>query len=690
MDSNALKISYVMGQMRCQFTASQLQPLVDHYTGQQIMKGELAVWMPAPPLELNLRDLKNPQQLSSTDIESILNTNPESPNIMIFIHGYNIGLGDPGRVLLTHSKTSSTCQQVEYGGLNKQFDCAQDDLYYAADVATVYRSAAQIQQQFGAAVDALDITDDRLNGSGAHNWWRHMEYNLNKAAGFERFDYHFQDGMPQYTRILNIAWAGDPISALDYMAVEPIAAQTAEALLKTVIQLKEQHIEINIIAHSAGNIVLIKLMELLGREAQYHNSLHHVFMWQAAIPDNALSPDVAQHDQSLSQFWHTSHAYLSACKIHVLYSCHDNILGPVALNDVGIKDLHFAEKWHTAGGGKTMAATALSLEIIDQELGVPNALKSCYNVAHLFHAPFNAILFNSELRHALYKSWYAHYGRQLDPQQYHPTLEQQIAYISQHDVKSFNDIALFVSLYSAIIHDGISAFLINMQNDTRLASFLETLPPDEAQYMMLSLMEAAQSDINYDDWLAVYQSLKSYAHHYISFKYLLRLWETVIHHSQHWLKSGLHDLHTYLQSLTHDMVLHAPRYYIEKHIEINNDAWHYLLAKFHHHQHGNTLSCREQGYRLAQRGSEVAAFVITMLNAPGNEPRPAMGYSGVDHADRALRQLVASGKITCTDQSQFLFHHSAMKMTNFNDDVFKKVYQQVIMNAEGIHFGVWR
>ena len=458
MDDHALKISYVMGQMRCQLVAQQLQPIINHYTGQQSLSGRLNVWMPPPPLVLNLRDLQQPQQLSATDLQTILQSYPQHPSVMIFIHGYNVGLGDPGHVLLTHSKMSSTCQQVEYQGLNHQFNTLKDDLYFADQEATVCRLLTHQRQQFGAALDKLNLSDDCLNGSGAQNWWRRMEYNLNKAAGFKSFNYLFQAHQPQYTRILNIAWAGDPVSPLDYMAVEPIAGKTADALLPTIIQLIEHHIEINIIAHSAGNIVLIKLMELLGRQSQYQNCLNHVFMWQPAIPDNVLSPDAALNDDSLTGFWQTSHAYLSTRKIHVLYSHHDNILGPVPLKLDGSKDLRLHEKWQTRGGGKGMAITALSLELIDQQLGVPNALKSCYHVAHLFHTPFNVLLFNSEVRQEVYAMWYAKQGSHLDHNSYFPTLSEQVDYVRHHYKKSFNDISLFVSLYSAIIHDGVAAF----------------------------------------------------------------------------------------------------------------------------------------------------------------------------------------------------------------------------------------
>ena len=675
-----------MGQLRCQVPSSSLKPILNHLTGEQVICGELDFWFPAPPLELNLRDLNHPAVISDVAISQIKAAYPQQPNVMLFIHGYNVGLGDPGKVLLTTSTTSSTSQQVEYHGLDHQFNPRRDTLYFSATPATICRLPQQLRQQFGVAVDHLDITDDRINGTAAQNWWRHMEYNLNKAAGFNGFDYHHQPHQPQYTRMLNVAWAGDPISPLDYMEVEPIAEQTAQHLLLSILKLAQQQIEINVIAHSAGNIVLIKLMELLGREHKTY--LNHVFMWQPAMPDNVLSPRAASQDDSLTGFWDTGRAYLSAQQIHVFYSHHDNVLGPIPLGGNGKKQLHFKEKWHTPGGGKAMAITALSLKLVDEQLGVPNALKSCYHVAHLFHAPFNALLYNRELRLSLYSRWYDKYHSQLAPQAYYRDLHDQIVYVRQHYYRAFNDLALFISLYSAIKHDGVMSFLINLKNDKRLAEFLLTLPPRLAQHVAHNVAQAAMTVIDYDDWTSVFHRLSTLAEQMLSYTYLKQLWETVLHHSRHWLNISIHDFKDYMCAYTHDLLLHHPLYFIDKHIQINMAAWTYLQQHFHQ-QPQKKIASSQQGYALAQRGAEVAAFVITILNAPGTEPRPAMGYSGVDQHDSAMVSLIDSGKISCVDQSDFLWHHSAMKITNFSDSVFKNIYQAQIMAAEGLHFGAW-
>jgi hypothetical protein len=161
-----------------------------------------------------------------------------------------------------------------------------------------------------------------------------MEYNLNKAAGFKGFDYFYDGDKPQYTRMVHINWMGNPSNPADYIAVEPIATITAKGMVPLIKQLKEAGIKINVIAHSAGNIVLVQLMNELGKlsnEPYFDN----VFLWEAAIPDTALSPDADKLDKSLSQRWHTQHAYQAAKHIHVLYSHHDSVLGPVPVTVYG-------------------------------------------------------------------------------------------------------------------------------------------------------------------------------------------------------------------------------------------------------------------------------------------------------------------------------------------------------------------
>ncbi|PHQ81193.1 MAG: hypothetical protein COB66_02910 [Coxiella sp. (in: Bacteria)] len=725
MEQPSINLTYVMGQLNVQFTSQQLAHITNHYTGQQARLGRINLWTPPQPLTLNLRfnqasdcpykpvtpadhhwlknqltevglffddglcDLEDNTQLLLSDAQlQQIKASSKEPNVTLFIHGYNVGWGEYGKQLYTSSQSASTSQQVAYQPGNKTaFNPQSDILYFSTEAATIYRNVTHQYKQFSTAAHALRLNDDRLNGEGAHNWWLHMEYNLNRAAGFNGFDYLFQKNKPHYTRILNVAWSGDPVSALDYMAIEPMADITARALLPALVQLHEQHIQINIIAHSAGNIVLLKVMEVLGKEPRYHNLLNHVFMWQAAMPNNVLSPNAQHEDDSLTGFWRTPHAYLSARKIHVLYSQHDNILGPIPFKVDGTKDKRLYDKWRTPGGGKGMALAALSLDIIDQKLGVPNALRSGYHVAHLFHVPFSALLYDAALRNALYEKWVTKYAHRLDNAHHCATLSDQVGVIQQEYHQTFQGLALFISLFSAIKHDGMLAFLANLKNDQRLAQFLVTLPALLAQQLMTHITHAARVTIDHQDWQRIYSGLSHYAQTHLSFSYLKSLWNVMMQGQGHWLQHSISDIKKFLFSKMHDMLLPYPYQIFMKNTQLQYYVFCELIRYYqqHHVVHQESLSVR--GAALARRGSEVAAFMITVLNTPGAEPRPALGYSGIDASDVALNRLVEQGKIITVDQSDYLLHHSAMKVSDFKNPVFRRVYQGVIMQADGMHFG---
>lgn len=677
-----------MGQQRLQLSPDALTSRIDPYTQQSVLTGCVDVWMPDPPLTLNLRDLKQVGCLSEQQLNCIKQTHPESPNVLLFVHGYNVGLGAYGKVLYTDDRKSSTCQQVEFSNGEMQFlDDQVGSLYFSEQDATIYRSIHQ-QQHFARALSDLAINDDSLNGDGAHNWWLHMEYNLNKAAGFRGFDYWYQSQQPQYTRIVNIAWSGDPASPLDYMAVEPIAAATAEHLQHIIEQLLAHQIEINVVAHSAGNIVVLKLMQLLGMQQRYQQCLNRVFMWQPAMPNNVLSPAANREDDSLTGFWRTQQAHLSARKIYVLYSHHDNILGPIPLTLQGQKEARLHEKWRTPGGGKGMAITALSLDIIDQQLGVPNALKSCYHMAHLFHAPFNTLLFDDDFRETLYADWYRQYAAHLSRTTHCSDLADQVRLVENEYPKAFNDLALFLSLYAAIKHDGLFAFLVNMKNDQRLSKFLLALPPLLAEQVVKNVNHVAAAAIDHRSWAQVYTAMSHLAREHVRFSYVKSLWQVFMHKQVRFLRKAVCDINTFLFSKIHDLLLHDPFFYLKKHVQLDMDVWSYLLDHFKTSRKSEK-STRQKGYEIARRGAEMAAFVITVLNTPGAEPRPALGYTGVVE-DQATRQLMDDGKIVCINQTAYLFHHSAMKVVKPTDTVFERVYQDVILGDEQVHFGRWK
>ena len=82
----------------------------------------------------------------------------------------------------------------------------------------------------------------KLNGTDDHNWWIHMEDNLNHATGqFDRKNY-----LP-YTRVINVAWPGDPKFSGDYLVANQSSVEPGRRLAKLLKQLKQHDIKINII-----------------------------------------------------------------------------------------------------------------------------------------------------------------------------------------------------------------------------------------------------------------------------------------------------------------------------------------------------------------------------------------------------------------------------------------------------------
>tara|TARA_R110000868_G_scaffold266583_1_gene525797 strand:+ start:4921 stop:7755 length:2835 start_codon:yes stop_codon:yes gene_type:complete len=252
---------------------------------------------------------------------------------------------------------------------------------------------------FSAASDL-----DFLNGNGMHNWFLNIEYQLNVAAGFTGLPEKVLDKPGHgidYTRIIAIAWQGNPVSALDYAAVEHMAMATAPLVANVLKQLHAAGIAINVIAHSAGNCLLLYALELLGREGQT-GIVNNAFMWEAAIPNTALSNN-PKADTSLRQHWPTTHAYQAAQTFHVLYSEHDNILGPFPTMGGSVVS-QLPAKFNTPSSGETMAAQAYLIDAIDS-LGIPNPLQSPYHAAQQFGYPLDGLLFNDIARDHAYRDW---------------------------------------------------------------------------------------------------------------------------------------------------------------------------------------------------------------------------------------------------------------------------------------------
>ena len=173
-------------------------------------------------------------------------------------------------------------------------------------------------------IDASDLGNaDDNNGTGAHAWWLNMSHNLNQATGqFDGSDYQ------KYTPVLGVAWQGNT-EATDFLA-NIASAKAAGSMVGALIkQLSDAKIEVNVIAHSMGNLVLLEALHLLGEEGKA-DCVNHAFLWEAAVPNTALSPTPNPADKNGT--WSFPKAVNAAKSISILYSQNDNILGAIPSN----------------------------------------------------------------------------------------------------------------------------------------------------------------------------------------------------------------------------------------------------------------------------------------------------------------------------------------------------------------------
>ena len=259
-----------------------------------------AIHLP-PPVIINLREPATAKEDLLTD-EQLDYFRENGNNALIYIHGYNVPHGEWGQFL--NRKDS----QKRYGGHGP----APTNAWHP-NKSTVWQDAEAL-----SGYSATPLKDDQLNGTGAHNWATHMEYQLNRAAGFDG-----QDWMP-YSRIINISWPGNT-SATDFMQAELNAMAAGRRLAPLLLQLAEAGIAINLISHSLGARVALTALNIVGAIGK-SNLVDHLFLWQPAVADNALTNDTSRdvHPFGLGVF---PSAHSATRKIVVLHSRGDGILG---------------------------------------------------------------------------------------------------------------------------------------------------------------------------------------------------------------------------------------------------------------------------------------------------------------------------------------------------------------------------
>jgi hypothetical protein len=177
--------------------------------------------------------------------------------------------------------------------------------------------------------------DGSQPATAAHQWFKQMELHLNEAAGFDGQDY------TKYTPLVGIAWQGNPSGVFgpaNFRADYAMTSFAAERLLQLLQQLSAVSIEVNIVAHSCGNHVLMQTLE---RAAAVGVKINHSFMWEPAIaenafdaPSNPLLPMEFQDPQTGAYITLPApdffpHAAQATEYVTVLYSDDDVILGNI-------------------------------------------------------------------------------------------------------------------------------------------------------------------------------------------------------------------------------------------------------------------------------------------------------------------------------------------------------------------------
>lgn len=271
-----------------------------------VIQGErkaTAIHLP-PPVIINLRESAPATADLLTD-EQLDYFRANGNNALIYVHGYNVPHGDWGR-FLKHDGS-----REPYHGNAPSF---AKTYTWHPNKATIWQDAEALSNY-----SATTPGEDQLNGTGAHNWAIHMEYQLNHAAGFDG-----EDWMP-YSRIINISWPGDTGST-DFMQAELNAMAAGRRLVPMLQQLANAGIAINLITHSLGARVGLTALNILGAIG-HRNLVDHLFLWQPAVADNALTKDSSRdvHPLGLGVF---PAAHSAARKIVVLHSRGDGILGP--------------------------------------------------------------------------------------------------------------------------------------------------------------------------------------------------------------------------------------------------------------------------------------------------------------------------------------------------------------------------
>lgn len=288
-------------------------------------------------------------------------------NALIFVHGYDLPLGDYGYypesyeiqpdLGISEFQYKNSSEHIQnYHLSSKQHYCQHHTLNfkkspYRRSIACKLDKPDEILARFPELLlsypqhfsklchnpshnpEGLGDKEAFFNGTHARHWFTHIEYNFNCAAGFSGKNFE------HYTRILNIHWPSGS-GMTEYKLAERMATQSAGRFVKIIQQLIAENIKIHIVAHSLGSRLVLDMLrslvepneiklngvEQIKAKEQKTSSrtfksidddypIENLILWQAAIPHTLLFEDPLYCEiPNLVR------------KINVLYSKNDRIL----------------------------------------------------------------------------------------------------------------------------------------------------------------------------------------------------------------------------------------------------------------------------------------------------------------------------------------------------------------------------
>jgi type VI secretion system VgrG family protein len=331
------------------------KPQIPYYKAAVDVNGPGAVhcdllW---PMMVVDLRDDATPDDAMMLNDHDIDYLKKNGNNVLVFVHGYNIPLGALSKEFASVKTRADDIERgadeeamMSHGGslmaeLEIEGHDPLDDItgFVNSDRnSTIFRDLAIVQEQLlceqtlpDSLFESLDAKEAALNGTGAFNWFVHMEKNFNEATG--QFKAGDASTYKKYTRCVHVTWSGNPKESIDYMDAVPRGLNAGVKLATLILFLKKQGLLVNVVAHSLGNAVLFSAMDAIGKKLP--GAIDHAFMWEAAIPNNAFTrPKPAP---GKTDAWYLPKALAGAKKVTVLHSKNDNILGAIpAVEPAGV------------------------------------------------------------------------------------------------------------------------------------------------------------------------------------------------------------------------------------------------------------------------------------------------------------------------------------------------------------------